>query len=295
MSPEQASGKSVDKRADIWSFGAVLYEMLSGKKAFEGESISDTLATVMKLEPDWSALPRDVPASVQTLVRRCLTKDRKQRLRDIGEARIAIDNASKTSDLPVAATVPHGRPVAWIFATAAMVILAAVAVFGWWRATRNVEHSLLRFSDDLGNELYLSASEGPAIALSPDGLRLAYVSLSPDGRTHLSLRILGSSKSIVLSGTEGAPATAPFFSPDSRWIGFFSGQRLKKISVEGDAVVTLCDVGPSGPRGAFWGEDGRFQPMAADFRFGRAMLANCYIYCLMVRGSYPTQRTASHL
>src|SRR5262249_28253847 len=92
MSPEQASGKSVDKRSDIWSFGAVLYEMLAGKNAFEGESISDTLATVMKVDPDWSVLPRDVPASVHKLLRRCLTKDRKQRLRDIGEARIVLEN-----------------------------------------------------------------------------------------------------------------------------------------------------------------------------------------------------------
>src|SRR2546425_9461921 len=93
MSPEQASGKSVDKRADIWSFGAVLYEILAGKKAFEGESVSDTLATVMKLQPDWSALPQDVPASVHKLVRRCLTKDRRQRLRDIGEARIVLEES----------------------------------------------------------------------------------------------------------------------------------------------------------------------------------------------------------
>src|SRR5262249_28189437 len=125
MSPEQANGKSVDKRADIWSFGAVLYEMLAGKKAFEGESVADTLATVMKLEPDWSVLPRDVPASVQKLLRRCLTKDRKQRLRDIGEARIILENRAGTEVVPPDQIRRHPK-IPWAIASIATVAFAAV-------------------------------------------------------------------------------------------------------------------------------------------------------------------------
>src|SRR5215470_3976734 len=124
MSPEQASGKKVDKRADIWSFGVVVYEMLAGKKAFEGESVSDTLATLMKVEPDWSALPQDAPASVHKLVRRCITKDRKQRLRDIGEARIVLENPVGT-EVAFQPESPRrsSRPV-----IASIVVIAALAL-----------------------------------------------------------------------------------------------------------------------------------------------------------------------
>jgi serine/threonine-protein kinase len=142
--------------------------------------------------------------------------------------------------------------LAW--AAAAVMTLAAIGT-AWiaWRATRPAEHPLMRFTDDLGAEVDLAASEGPAVAISPDSARLAYVSRDADGKTHLSLRLLENSKSTALSGTEGA--AAPFFSPDSRWIAFFADRKLKKISVEGGAAVTLCDAVTS-VRGGFWGEDG---------------------------------------
>jgi len=123
MAPEQASGKSVDKRADTWSFGAVLDEMLAGRKAFEGESVSDTLATVMKVEPDWSALPLDVAASVQKLVRRCLTKDRKQRLQAIGDERIVLENPGGTEVRAQAESQPRPK-IPWVIAIALTALLA---------------------------------------------------------------------------------------------------------------------------------------------------------------------------
>src|SRR5262249_53686495 len=137
---------------------------------------------------------------------------------------------------------------------AAAIVVYGVASFNWWRATQHSESPLMRFVANLGDEVYLDYSTGPAVAISHDGLRLAYISRSPDGRLpQLSTRLLGSSKSTVL--LSGEPVSAPFFSPDGRWIGFFSGGRLKRISVDGGAAVTLCDVGPNSPRGASWGDD----------------------------------------
>ena len=254
MSPEQAAGKSVDKRADIWSFGAVLYELLTGRQLFgEGETISHTLADVLRAPINFDKLPKETPSTIRTLLRRCLDRDVKNRLRDIGEARIALADVGAGHVPPDAPSVAHGRPLRWTVAAGVLAAVAGIALFGWWRASRPAEHRLMRFTHDLGAEIDLGANAGPAVAISPDGARLAYVSRSSDGRTQLSLRLLESSKSTVLSGAEGA--AAPFFSPDGRWIAFFADQKLKKISVEGGAAVTLCDVGAV-PRGGFWGEDG---------------------------------------
>src|SRR5262249_930206 len=158
----------------------------------------------------------------------------------------------------VPATAPSGRisSAPWIMTAIAMVIVASIAGLGWWRATRPIDRPLMRFTDDLGGEIDGTSAFGPAIAISPDGLTLPYVSTTSDAKRHMFLRLIGSSKSTPLSGAEGAPANAPFFSPDGRWIGFFSDTKLKKISVEGGAAVTLCDVGSNQPRGGFWGEDG---------------------------------------
>ena len=255
MSPEQAAGKQVDKRSDIWSYGVVLFEMLTGSRLFEGgETISHTLADVLRAPIDLDKLPAGTPAAIRNLLRRCLDRDVKNRLRDIGEARIAIDNAGKSSE---GATRTTGGRRAYSLVRrvgiVAMATLAITALWGWWQATRPVQHPPMRFSDDLGAEVLLTSSEGPAIAISADGLRIAYVSRASDGRSYLYLRQLANSKSVMLAGSEGG--AAPFFSPDGRWIAFFSDQKLKKISVEGGAAVTLCDVGAA-PRGGFWGEDG---------------------------------------
>ena len=257
MSPEQAVGKAVDKRSDIWAFGAVLFEMLTGEQLFpRGETVSHVLADVLRAPIDLSRLPATTPSAVRELIERCLDRDVKSRLRDIGEARVAIDRARKAP--PAAATVrlTAAKPKAWIVAALVAVVVAGIAGVGWWRATRPIERPLLRFADDQGEAAEINAAFGPALAISPDGLRIALVTRAADGRSRLSLRLLSGSKSAVISGTEGTSPVAPFFSPDGKWIGFFSGSKLKKISVEGGAPVTLCDVGGSGqPRGGYWGED----------------------------------------
>ena len=260
MSPEQAAGKPVDKRTDIWSYGVVLFEMLTGRQLFGGgETISHTLADVLRAPVNFSKLPDETPPSIRDLLRRCLDRQVNNRLRDIGEARVAIDNAGKAPEQSTSITVvrPH-RLRLWIGAAVAATVIAAVAGIGWWRAAQPVERPLMRFADDVGEAINTGSANGPGIAISPDGLRLAFISQGSDGKLHLSVRSIGSSKSTVLSGAEadGARPLAPFFSPDGRWIGFFAGTKMKKIPVEGGAAVQVCDVAAGNPRGAFWGEDG---------------------------------------
>ena len=252
MSPEQAGGKTADRRADIWSFGAVLYEMLSGKRAFGGESVSDTLASVLKVDPDWNALPAATPASIRKLVRRCLAKDRKQRLQAIGEARIAIEEVLAGAPTEEASAPAAGGRRSILPWAAAAGVLAIVAAIGWWiawRSTRPVDQPLLSLSVDLGPDAIVGTHITAAI--SPDGTRLAFPAHGPDGKTQLATRLLDQPQATLLPGTEGADD--PFFSPDGQWIGFFAEGKMKKVSVRGSAVVVLCDA-PAG-RGAAWGED----------------------------------------
>jgi len=260
MSPEQAAGKPVDKRSDIWSFGVVLFEMLTGTRLFEGgETISHTLADVLRAPIDFSKLPTSTPSAIRDLLRRCLDRDVKNRLRDIGEARVAIDN-ERTAPEPVATVgkVPPPRSLSMVVVPLLAAIIAAVTGFGWWRATRPIYQPLMRFADGVGADINTGSSNGPAVAISRDGERLAFISVTSDGKSHLSVRSVGSAKSTVLTGAEadGVSPVAPFFSPDGGQIGFFAGSRLKTISVEGGAAITLCDVGSESPRGASWGEDG---------------------------------------
>ena len=248
MSPEQAAGKTADRRSDIWSFGAVLYEMLSGKRAFAGESVSDTLASVLKEEPDLRALPGAAPASIRKMVRRCLTKDRKQRLQSIGEARIGIDEVLAGAPVDESPR-PGGRVLPWAVAG----ILAIMGAAGWWsawRSTRPEDHPLARFSVDLGPDAIAGAHLTAAI--SRDGSRIAYSVQNPNGNAQLATRMLDQPKATLLSGTDGA--SDPFFSLDGEWIGFFAEGKLKKVAARGSAVLTLCDA-PNG-RGGAWTKDG---------------------------------------
>jgi hypothetical protein len=254
MSPEQASGKNADRRADIWGFGAVLYEMLSGKRAFAGESVSDTLASVLKLDPDWDALPAETPATIRRLIQRCLTKDRKQRLQAIGEARIAIDESLRGAPPETAEPLPARRSIVpWAVGAAVAVLAAGVAGWGWWHATRPVDRPLVRLDVDLGVEVSLPPPGlGSSVIISPDGTRLVYVASVLGGPPKLFTRKLDQPTVTELAGTEGA--TGPFFSTDQQWVGFSVGDRLSKISLEGGAVVPLGDL--SFIVGASWGEDG---------------------------------------
>jgi Tol biopolymer transport system component/predicted Ser/Thr protein kinase len=240
MSPEQARGEPVDRRADIWAFGVVLYEMLTGTPAFARDTTSDTLAAVLKEEPEWNRAPQ----KAQRLLRRCLEKDPKRRLRDIADAMGLIDDVTPAVLPP---TKPQ-RVAPWVVAAVAVFVAAA----GWWFATRPAPlRPLVRLNAEISADTPL-AGAGGVVALSPDGARLALILRDADGKVRLHTRLLEQNQVTALAGTENA--FSPFFSPDGEWIGFFADDKLKKISVQGGAAVTLCDAGD--PDGASWGDDG---------------------------------------
>jgi serine/threonine-protein kinase len=240
MAPEQARGQKVDKRADIWAFGVVLYEMLTGRKLFEGKTISDVLAEVLTKDPDWQR----APAKTQRLLRRCLEKDPKRRLRDIGDAGPLLD------DLPIHANARSAAP--WKIATGVFALVATLLGVVLWRFPPPVEQPAIRLDLDLGPDVSLAETQAPAVILSPDGTRLVFVSQDSKGTSLLFVRRLDQPKAIRLSGTEGA--YGPFFSPDGQWVGFFAQGKLKKTRIDGGEPISLCDA-PQG-RGASWGEDG---------------------------------------
>jgi Tol biopolymer transport system component len=251
MSPEQAKGKAVDKRTDIFAFGAVLYELLTGKPAFHGEDVGDILAAVVMKEPAFDALPANISPSIRVLLQRCLRKDRRQRTPDAATIRIEIEDAlaaPKDSGATQAASA-SGSKLPWAVA-AALAIVAVVALLVAWRSTRPVDQPmrpLVRLDVDLGSDVSLGSPYGANAILSPDGTRLVYVS-----QNQLFTRRLDQPNATELAGTQRA--YAPFFSPDGQWVAFFKGAQLQKISVDGGAVDTLClaSVG----RGGSWGEDG---------------------------------------
>ncbi|HUJ50765.1 MAG TPA: protein kinase [Bryobacteraceae bacterium] len=241
MAPEQAKGKSVDKRADIWSFGVVLYELLTGERLFKGEDVSETLVSVLRDEPDFAK----VPVKTRRLLRSCLEKDPKQRLRDIGDARELLEGGQETA--------VAWRKWPWI-AAAALGVIAVVGLIGWWQATRApVLRPLMSLNLDLPDDMPLvRVNNGGMLAISNDGTRLALTLRDGDGKVRLHTRTLRQNAVTSLAGTDNA--SYPFFSPDGQWIGFFADGKLKKIPSDGGAPMTLCDA--PGGRGASWGDDG---------------------------------------
>jgi eukaryotic-like serine/threonine-protein kinase len=229
MSPEQARGKTVDKRTDIWAFGCVLYELLTGKQAFNGEDITDILAAVVRAEPDWQALPVATPAKIRDLLRRCLQKDKTLRLRDAGDARIEIQEALAAPATAVAATAAPATKgwrerVAW--AAAAILALTTIAFAIGFALRAPKPPQPMRLSAEIGADASLYTDYGTSAILSPDGTRLALVASGADQKRRIYVRSLDQLQATALSGTEGA--RDPFFSPDAQWIGFFADGKAEE-------------------------------------------------------------------
>ncbi len=253
MSPELAKGKTADRRADIWAFGCVLYEMLSGKPAFEETTVSDTLASVIAREPDWTALPATTPAAINTLLRRSLKKDRRARLPDIAMARIEIDDVLTAPVGDIMGVVARAPRLAWQrplrVAVAAAVIAGALSSLVVWSLTRPgqaVPRDVRRFRLALPSTQQLTRFYRHVIALSPAGTHLAYIA---NGR--LYLWVMGQLDATSLPGISGPGE--PVFSPDGQWVAFHADGSLKKVSTSGGAPVTLCEA--VNPFGMSWGSD----------------------------------------
>ncbi len=259
MSPEQARGKSVDKRADIWAFGCLLYECLTGQRAFGGETITDVLAAIIHKEPNWEELPEKTAWRVRDLLRRCLQKDPHDRVHEIADVRIeiklALEEPFETGLRSVEApgTRSPWRPAIAVVLTA--LVAATLTAIGVWNliptATRPVARMVIALSstEELDFMGSTALSEG-AVAFSPDGTRLVYVADRGDGR-YLYLRPMDQLEGKPIPGTEGA--SGPFFSPDGQWIGFFADGEMKKVSINGGMPVDLADA--LSPRGASWGPE----------------------------------------
>jgi Tol biopolymer transport system component len=259
MSPEQARGKAVDKRTDIWAFGCVLYELLTGRQAFQGDATTEILAAVLREEPEWKALPVSTPTKIRDLLRRCLQKDASRRARDAGDVRIEIEETLTAIGTPESAATAKGihvlRRQGLFVGLGALLLGAIVTGLSVWNlkpAPAPAPQPVSRLVVNLPPGQQLAGLEsGPALALSPDGTHLVYVARQ-GGIQQVYLRAMDSLESTPIPGTEGA--VNPFFSPDGQWVGFFAGQKLKKVSVSGGAALTLGDA--TAPSGASWGSQG---------------------------------------
>jgi eukaryotic-like serine/threonine-protein kinase len=251
MSPEQARGKTVDARTDIWAFGCVLYEMLTGRPAFTGETTTDILAKVLEGQPQWDALPAGIPPSIRMLLEAAFKKDAKQRLQHIGDARLFLGRP-ETLDRSMPAAVPQGRRRRGWFAVAAlaMVLAAGLVPASLYFLRAPAELPVVRF------EMPASGILNPPAGIpfiSPDGQRIAYLGQNSSGKTVVWIRPLGSLAAQQLQGTENASG-ALFWAPDSHRLAFYVDNKLKKIDIAGGVVQTLCDVVLAVP-GA-WSKDG---------------------------------------
>jgi serine/threonine-protein kinase len=249
MSPEQARGKNVDKRTDIWAFGCVVYEMLTGKPLYKGQTMAEILASVIKDFPSLADLPRETPPYVRNLLSRCLEPDLRQRLRDIGEARIVIEHAGAPTAAAGGKVMHASRR--WALVSALAALLMAVVIGGLFIRNRQPApvESIRRLVVSLPAGQQFAAT-GQIMALSPDGKLLAYVAGEEDFPPRIHLRALDSFDVRPIPGTEGAGG--PFFSPDSQWIAFFAEGKLKKLSVAGGTPITLADANLTQPGGT-WG------------------------------------------
>ena len=251
MSPEQARGIAVDKRADIWAFGAVAYEMLTGQPAFMRGNVADTLAAIVKEEPRWDAVPGDVPPGLRWVLQRCLEKDHKRRLRDIGDVRLALDGTFEPATPVTTAGTRSRTNWRWSSMLVAAGVLAGLAI------ALAVSAALPKEAVDSGPisrfEVPFRAGQTVGhVALSPDGLTLVYQALGPDGRPWLYRRLMDSFEPTRIENSqEGAD---PFFSSDGQWLGFFAGRALRRASATGGPAETVAEL-PGFPRGGAWDVD----------------------------------------
>jgi Tol biopolymer transport system component len=247
MSPEQARGKAVDRRADIWAFGAVLYEMLTGRRAFEGDGISDLLASVLKSDPAWSAIPAGTPASIRRLLRRCLEKDPRKRLSAIGDARLDLTEEDQDA-VPLAASPRRALPL--VAAAAAGALVMALAGLAVWRTSAPAKPAGVQRFSVLGPPDAALFPDSNSVAISPDGRMVAFiVGTRARSQSQLWVRSLDSLDARRLSDDSEAPYL-PFWSPDSRTVGYFTASKLKIVPAAGGRAQNLADV--AGGRGATW-------------------------------------------
>jgi eukaryotic-like serine/threonine-protein kinase len=255
MSPEQARGAPIDRRTDVWAFGCVLFEMLAGTLAFGGASRSDVVVSILEKEPDWTMLPAETPASIRRLLKRCVQKDLRRRFRDIGDARLELEDAvvsERSSDPPTVADVtPARRRESWLRSSAliaAGVVIGALAMLGWPRSpTASDGADEVRFSVMLPDDERIASTELGTLAMHPDGRSIVYVA-TRGVSTMLMLRTFDGAATKPLPGTSGA--VSPFFSADGKWIAYFADGKLKKIPIAGGTPVTICDA-PDGLGGSW--------------------------------------------
>jgi serine/threonine-protein kinase len=264
MSPEQATGRQIDKRADIWAFGCILYECLTGRRAFLGDTVTESLAAILRGEPDWNSLPANTPGNLRAVLRRCLQKDPNRRLHDVADARLEIE---APVDYPYAVISAPRRPsLVWLAAGAATILFAGIIIghmltrnFPPAPSSRVVTSTIkvepAHWLDGGRSDDQLQRPSRTAMAISGDGRFLVYSAIEenpgPQAMPQLYVRRLDQSDARPITGTEGG--INPFLSPDNRWVGFWADGKLKKVPVEGGVPATLCDV--SAPNGANWGRD----------------------------------------
>ncbi len=273
MSPEQACGQSVDRGTDVWAFGAVLFEMLTGARAFQGGDPTQTVASVLRSEPDWSRLPPDTPESIRRLLRRCLAKDRRHRLADIRDAGLEIEDAQQSGSMPVSATGAGLRARErwlWIAGLGSSIAVAVGLLLG--------RDSAPPVRPEQRVEIVTPPTNDPlSFAIAPDGRHLVFVALS-DGRPRLWLRNIESGIEQPLRGTDGA--SLPFWSPDSQSIGFFASELLLRIRLDGSAPRTVAPVVIG--TGGTWNEAGAILTL---------MVPDSQLFRVSAEGGQPVPQT----
>jgi len=265
MSPEQARGRIVDRRTDIWAFGVVLFRMLTGGAIFEGETVTDTLAKILERDPEWEQLPPDTPRPLRQLLQRCLTKNPKNRLQSIGDARLVIQDLiekpeEQTSSGPVVVVRPAGLPL-WkrVLPWAMAAVCLAGGVAAWiWRPSPAPDRPQLQFEYPLPAGYFLATGNRHAVELSPDGRRVAFIAATPGMPPRIFVRSLNRSGDTPIAGTDGAVNLT--FSPDGEWLAFQQGTQIKKVALAGGPPAVIAEglTGPGafGPPGITWGRNG---------------------------------------